>query len=596
MTELRPISLCNVAYKIISKVLCQRLKTLLPKLISETQSAFVSSRLISDNILIAQEMFHGLRTNKSCKGKHMVVKTDMSKAYDRVKWTFIEALMRKIGTTSGLRQGDLLSPYLFILFTEILITNLKKAEETKLITGLKQKRINGWTSKLLSRVGKEVLIKSVVSAIPTHVMSCFRLLKGVTNKLSSVVSNFWWSNNGQTRGMHWLAWKKLCRHKFDGGLGFRAIKDFNTALLAKQLWRLLDNPESLFARVFKGRYFRNTTPLEHIRYYSPSYGWQSIISARPLVHKGLIKRVGSGSSISAWNDPWIPATRPRSALCRCINYYPHFRESELIDPHISTWNLPLLEQLFDSTEVAIINGIPTTNITDGEAPIVFGPDTRKLLAFTWTVKCPPKIQHFLWQILTGCISVGAQLRSRGIQIDPICTRSGTHEETINHALFECPPAFQTWALSRIPTPPHIFPTDAVFTNLAHLFWHLPKDDTMLVYPWLIWSMGRGKQQNAVRDSDGFTTTEKQYNKYVMVFETDCSDVVKMVSNPMEWPAFSILLEEVDRCRRRFISCDIHHIPRTKNTKADKLASSARDLLHDVYYVNFVPPVWVSHPI
>ena len=97
MMELRPISLCNVGYKIISKLLCQRLKICLPRLISETQSSFVAGRLISDNILIAQEMFHGLRTNKSCQNKFMAIKTDMSKAYDRIEWRFIEALLNKMG-------------------------------------------------------------------------------------------------------------------------------------------------------------------------------------------------------------------------------------------------------------------------------------------------------------------------------------------------------------------------------------------------------------------------------------------------------------------------------------------------------------------
>ncbi|CAA7020164.1 unnamed protein product [Microthlaspi erraticum] len=63
----------------------------------------------------------------------------------------------------------------------------------------------------------------------------------------------------------------------------------------------------------------------------------------------------------------------------------------------------------------------------------------------------------------------------------------------------------------------------------------------------------------------------RYNKLVMVFETDCSDVVRMVSNPEEWQAFAVLLEEIDRCKRRFTSFTLTHIPRTSDTKADKLA-------------------------
>ena len=156
-----------------------------------------------------------------------------------------------------------------------------------------------------------MIIKSVVTALPNHVMSVYRLPKATVKKLTSAVAQFWWSPGGGTKGMHWKSWDKLCVPKDDGGLGFKDLTDFNTAILGKQLWRLIEKPYTLFSRVFKGRYYRNASPLEPIRSYSPSYGWRSIISARSLVCKGLIKQVGTGSSISVWNDPWIPSTRPR---------------------------------------------------------------------------------------------------------------------------------------------------------------------------------------------------------------------------------------------------------------------------------------------
>ncbi|KAL9808894.1 hypothetical protein AtNW77_Chr00c001g0320531 [Arabidopsis thaliana] len=157
------------------------------------------------------------------------------------------------------------------------------------------------------------MIKLVAFALPTYVMSCFRLPKTITSKLTSEVARFWWSLNGESRGMHWMAWNKLCSSKSEGVLGFRDVDDFNLALLEKQLWCLISFSDSLFANVFKGRHFTKSNHLENIKSQSPSYGWRSICSARSLVCKGLIKRDGSGASISVWEDPWIPAQFPSLA-------------------------------------------------------------------------------------------------------------------------------------------------------------------------------------------------------------------------------------------------------------------------------------------
>ena len=97
VSDFRPISLCNVIYKIVSRVIANHLKPLLNSIISETQSAFTADRLITDNILIAFESLHHKKTNCTGKKGFMALKLDMSKAYDRVEWVVLEKILLKLG-------------------------------------------------------------------------------------------------------------------------------------------------------------------------------------------------------------------------------------------------------------------------------------------------------------------------------------------------------------------------------------------------------------------------------------------------------------------------------------------------------------------
>lgn len=96
VTQLRPISLCNVSYKIITKVLTNRLKEVLGDIVGPEQSSFVPKREIVDNIAIYQEALHTMRVKKGKVG-YMILKIDLEKAYDRLSWSFIRETLREVG-------------------------------------------------------------------------------------------------------------------------------------------------------------------------------------------------------------------------------------------------------------------------------------------------------------------------------------------------------------------------------------------------------------------------------------------------------------------------------------------------------------------
>jgi hypothetical protein len=94
--QFQPISLCNIAYKIIFKILANRLKFLLSKIISHLQAAFVPKRNIQDNTVLAHELLHSFKSKRG-KGGYMFLKLDMEKVFDRMEWNFLLAILEKLG-------------------------------------------------------------------------------------------------------------------------------------------------------------------------------------------------------------------------------------------------------------------------------------------------------------------------------------------------------------------------------------------------------------------------------------------------------------------------------------------------------------------
>ncbi|KAL0014227.1 hypothetical protein SO802_001296 [Lithocarpus litseifolius] len=590
VTEFRPIALCNVLYKLVSKVLANRLKKILPLIISETQSAFQSDKAISDNILVAFETLHHMKTNTSGKTGFMTMKLDMSKAYDRVEWDYLLQLVRKMGfcqkwihlisqcistvsysvlvngeptksfkPTRGIRQGDPLSPYLFLLCSEGLtqlinkavhagkirddsllfcsaqlgdvktiqeildkyekasgqqinkekttlffskFTSLVEKNQIKALLGLPEirtyekylglpavvgknkreslnfikervwKKLQGWKEKILSQVRKEVLLKAVVQAIPTFAMACFKLPIGLCKDIETMIRKFWWGQREDRRKIHWNSWNTLCRPKKEGGMGFKDLCKFNDAMLAKQVWRLVHSKDSLFYKVFKSKYFPNSTIFE-AKSTNGSYAWKSILKARRVITLGAKWRVRDGRCIRIFGDNWIPGEGLGKVISPRTSLAANALVAELINPVSGWWDPQLIDSNFLPFEAQRIKAIPISSVapediliwpksSDGEYSVKTGykvlceeslgdmasasgtNNGESLWSRIWKLQVPGKVKHFLWRACSDSLPTKQNLWRRKIIACPNCEACNSYPENTIHALWSCEEIRDAW--------------------------------------------------------------------------------------------------------------------------------------------------------
>ncbi|GAU32101.1 hypothetical protein TSUD_358070 [Trifolium subterraneum] len=492
MRDYRPISLCNVLYKMVSKVLANRLKFCLDSCVSEEQSAFIEGGSITDNALIAIEIIHYLkRKTRGYKGE-LALKIDISKAYDRVEWGFLKGMLTKMGFSEkwirwmmlcvssvnysvlmnfervgpihpgrGLRQGDPLSPYLFILVAEGLTSLINKAvaqgdlhgvkicrgapmvshllfaddcflfcranlsESRKLMEVLKVyedvsgqeinlsksevffsrnisqaaqedlsrvmgvrhvlgtgtylglpslvgrskkatfayikdriwKKINSWRRRPMSKAGKEVMIKSVLQAIPSYVMSIYLLPDTLVKEIERMINAFWWGGS-TNKGIKWLSWERMVPSKDRGGLGFRDLQVFNLAMVAKQGWKLITEPHALVSRILKARYFPKSSLFDATLGTNPSYVWRGIWRSRQVLMQGRRWLIGDGSKINVMYEPWL-RSKENSWISAPQNLTVHnMKVQQLMLPNQKAWDERRILSMFPAHTAGEILDVP----------------------------------------------------------------------------------------------------------------------------------------------------------------------------------------------------------------------------------------------
>ncbi|GAU31898.1 hypothetical protein TSUD_270830 [Trifolium subterraneum] len=295
------------------------------------------------------------------------------------------------------------------------------------------KRINSWRSRHLSRAGKEIMIKSVLQAIPAYVMSIYLLPDSLIDDIERMINAFWWGGGDNNKGIRWLAWKKMACPKEKGGLGFRDFHRFNMAMVAKQGWNFINNPNSLVARIFKAR-------------------WS----------------IGDGSNIKVMGEPWLRVEDGSWVASPQHQGVYNLSLQQLMIHNSKQWDVEKINELFSAKDAHMILAVPLLQTVENDRLIwraesdgIYSVRSgyQKLLeesnsyhkpregdawSALWKVQAPPKVKHLLWRICKECLPTRVRLRNRYVQCPVECPFCLSKPEEDWHMFFGCEGSKNAW--------------------------------------------------------------------------------------------------------------------------------------------------------
>jgi hypothetical protein len=291
------------------------------------------------------------------------------------------------------------------------------------------------------------------------------------------ISNFWWGVEDGKKKLHWRSWSWLSTPKSLGGMGFRDLATFNQAMLGKQGWRLMTDPNSLCARVLKGRYFPNGDFWRAQCPRSSSYTWRSIMHGKKLLDRGILWRVGDGKQINILRDRWIPEVVP-GTMPTSPSIGDNQTVNTLMRANEGQWNEAAIRKYFSDDIAERILSIPLS--TEGCSDFPSWPHSKtgvytvrsaynlartctfwserscsgkgsssnhenmeKAWKKLWAIQCPNKMKVTLWRMAHNCLPTGSQLQMRSIPTRYDCYFCN-REEQVEHCFLQCQYVKEIW--------------------------------------------------------------------------------------------------------------------------------------------------------